>query len=140
MKYFFVLSLFFIFNKNSFCQVNTGDKYGGIVKATIASAKSNVNGKWNTADKTGNAAVDAMLNNFVNANKSNPQAIAGLENAASEIKSNPEKYVKRDGAVNKDVLTKLIESKLTGAGNITIPQPDTLDSNTERGNKNIKHK
>ncbi len=130
MKYFFVFSLFFMLNKNSLGQVKTGDKFGGIVKLTIVTAKSHINGKWNTSDFTGNVAVDTSLNKFAMAYKANPKAIAALENAAADIKSNPEKFLNADGSVNKDAFMALINQKFAGT-DVTVPSSFLIaDSNT----------
>jgi hypothetical protein len=137
MKYLFVLALVFVLNKNSFCQVKTGDKYGGIVKLTTAVAKNNVNGKWNTADNTGNSVVDSLLNNFATANKNNPKAIAALENAAADVRSNPVKFINPDGSVNKEALSALLQSQFAAAS-VTVPSPSVLiDSNTNKSMRDL---
>lgn len=133
MKYFFVFSLFVMLNKNSLGQVKTGDKFGGIVKLTIVSAKSHINGKWNSGDFTGNVTVDTSLNKFAMAYKANPKAIAALENAAADIKSNPEIFLNADGSVNKDAFIALINQKFAGADVILPSASLVVDSITKGG-------
>lgn len=133
MRYILFISILFISSINSYGQVKTGDRYGGVVKLTTAAAKMNVNGKWNNSDNTGNAAIDSVLNNFATANKTNPGAMTALENAAAEVKSNPAAFINSDGSINKKAFDNLLTQKFAGVARVTVPAQVFVDSNTNKG-------
>jgi hypothetical protein len=101
--------------------VKVGDTFVGITKQPSSAANAQINGLWNVADNTGNAAIDHALNNFAAANSGNPQAVAALEGAASAIKQNPQAFINLDGSVNKQALGDLLMQKFASVGEVTVP-------------------
>lgn len=137
MKYRTLLVVLILINNQGFCQLKTGDKLGGVVKMPFTAAQRNINGKWDPADKTGNAYIDTRLNDIKIANKSNPRVITALENWAAKIKANPENFMNPDGSVNKQAVEGLISSGFPGTGDIVLPSNVVADSNTTKGRQNL---
>jgi hypothetical protein len=118
MKYpVLVISLLLVSVNTIFCQV----KYNGIVRLTAQQSKKSIDGLWNSADRTGNLAVDKALDKIAAANKDNPKGMKALEGAAAQIKTDPPKYINTDGSINKQALEQLLKEKFTSAGVVTIP-------------------
>ncbi len=87
----------------------------------------NIDGKFDAGDETGNAGIDASLQQFAAANRGNPEVISALERAAAQIKSQPEAFLDGDGAVRGDALAALLGRELAAAGPITMPAANAAD-------------
>ena len=127
MKYSIVVVFcLFAASKPVFCQVT----YNGIIKVTAKQSILPINGVWNSADHTGNVAIDKAMDKAAAASKNNTKAIRALEATSAKIKTDPQKFLNPDGSVNKKALSDLISQQFAGVGEVTVPSLEIAADST----------
>ncbi len=118
MKYL-LLNIFFLFllPDKIVCQV----KYQGVTRLTGQQAIKNINGTWNSADRTGNAKLDKAFDQYAAANRFNVRSIRALEAVAAAIRTEPQNFLNPDGSVNIGALQSVINEKFANIPEVTIP-------------------